>query len=56
MRYSPNGQVEHAAFVGSGFFVSRHHFLTAEHVANARLLGRTRNMRGPSPRLQEQPV
>lgn len=45
MRYAANGQVEYAAFVGSGFFVSRTHFVTAEHVINARLLGRARNMR-----------
>jgi hypothetical protein len=45
LRYATNGQVEHAAFVGSGFFVSRTHFVTAEHVINARLLGRTRNPR-----------
>jgi S1-C subfamily serine protease len=45
MRYTQNGQVEYAAFVGSGFFVSRNHFITAEHVVNARLLGRARNMR-----------
>jgi S1-C subfamily serine protease len=45
VRYTQNGQVEYAAFVGSGFFVSRNHFITAEHVVNARLLGRSRNMR-----------
>ena len=45
LRYTSTGQVEYAAFVGSGFFVSRHHFLTAAHVVNAPLLGRTRNLR-----------
>jgi S1-C subfamily serine protease len=45
LRYTSSGQVEFAAFVGSGFFVSRNHFVTAEHVLNATLLGRTRNMR-----------
>jgi S1-C subfamily serine protease len=45
LRYTSSGQVEYAAFVGSGFFVSRNHFITAEHVVNATLLGRTRNMR-----------
>lgn len=44
LRYAPKGQVEYAAFVGTGFFVSRHHFITAEHVVNAKLLGRTRNL------------
>jgi hypothetical protein len=44
LRYAPKGQVEYAAFVGTGFFVSRHHFITAEHVVNATLLGRKRNL------------
>jgi S1-C subfamily serine protease len=44
LRYAAKGQVEYAAFVGSGFFVSRHHFITAEHVVNASLLGRKRNL------------
>ena len=28
LRYATAGQVEYAAFVGSGFFVSRNHFIT----------------------------
>ena len=48
-RYTSSRQLEHAAFVGSGFFVSRRHFITAEHVLNARLLGRSRS---PSDRIR----
>jgi hypothetical protein len=42
LRMAPKGQIDQAAFVGTGFFVSRNHFVTAAHVVNARLLGRTR--------------
>ena len=43
LRMAPKGQIDQAAFVGSGFFVSRTHFVTASHVINAKLLGRSRN-------------
>lgn len=43
LRMAPKGQIDHAAFVGTGFFVSRTHFVTASHVINAKLLGRSRN-------------
>jgi hypothetical protein len=43
LRMAPKGQIDQAAFVGTGFFVSRNHFVTASHVVNAKLLGRTRN-------------
>jgi hypothetical protein len=44
LRMAPKGQVDQAAFVGTGFFVSRTHFITASHVVNAKLLGRSRNL------------
>jgi hypothetical protein len=40
---APKGQIDQAAFLGTGFFVSRNHFITASHVVNARLLGRSRS-------------
>lgn len=43
LRMAPRGQIDQAAFVGSGFFISRTHFVTASHVINAKLLGRARN-------------
>jgi Trypsin-like peptidase domain len=43
LRMAPKGQIDQAAFVGTGFFVSRTHFVTASHVVNAKLLGRSRN-------------
>ncbi len=43
LRMAPKGQIDQAAFVGTGFFVSRTHFITASHVVNAKLLGRSRN-------------
>jgi len=43
LRMAPKGQVDQAAFLGTGFFISRTHFVTASHVVNAKLLGRTRN-------------
>ncbi len=43
LRTAPKGQIDQAAFVGTGFFVSRTHFVTASHVVNAKLLGRSRN-------------
>ena len=43
LRMAPKGQIDQAAFVGTGFFVSRTHFVTASHVINAKLLGRSRN-------------
>jgi hypothetical protein len=43
LRMGPKGQIDQAAFVGTGFFVSRTHFVTASHVVNAKLLGRSRN-------------
>jgi hypothetical protein len=43
LRMAPRGQIDQAAFVGTGFFVSRTHFVTASHVVNAKLLGRSRN-------------
>ena len=42
LRMAPKGQIDQAAFVGTGFFVSRTHFVTASHVVNAKLLGRSR--------------
>jgi len=42
LRMAPKGQVDQAAFLGTGFFISRTHFVTASHVVNAKLLGRTR--------------
>ena len=44
LRMAPKGQIDQAAFVGTGFFVSRTHFVTASHVVNAKLLGRSRNL------------
>ena len=41
---APKGQVDQAAFLGTGFFISRTHFVTASHVVNAKLLGRTRTL------------
>ena len=43
LRMAPKGQIDQAAFVGTGFFVSRTHFVTASHVINAKLLGRPRH-------------
>ncbi len=43
LRMAPRGQVDQAAFLGTGFFISRTHFVTASHVVNAKLLGRSRN-------------
>ena len=43
LRMAPKGQIDQAAFVGTGFFISRTHFVTASHVVNAKLLGRARN-------------
>jgi trypsin-like peptidase len=43
LRLAPKGQIDQAAFVGTGFFISRTHFVTASHVVNAKLLGRSRN-------------
>lgn len=43
LRMAPKAQIDQAAFVGTGFFVSRAHFITASHVVNAKLLGRSRN-------------
>ena len=42
LRMAPKGQVDQAPFLGTGFFISRTHFVTASHVVNAKLLGRTR--------------
>ena len=42
LRMAPKGQIDQAAFVGTGFFISRYHLVTASHVVNAKLLGRTR--------------
>ncbi len=42
LRMAPKGQIDQAAFLGTGFFISRTHFVTASHVVNAKLLGRTR--------------
>jgi len=44
LRMAPKGQVDQAAFLGTGFFISRTHFVTASHVVNAKLLGRTRTL------------
>lgn len=44
LRMASKGQIDQAAFVGTGFFVSRTHFVTASHVVNAKLLGRSRNL------------
>jgi hypothetical protein len=44
LRMAPKGQVDQAAFLGTGFFISRNLFVTASHVVNAKLLGRTRNL------------
>jgi hypothetical protein len=43
LRMAPKGQVDTAAFLGTGFFISRTHFVTASHVVNAKVLGRSRN-------------
>src|SRR5688572_28173197 len=43
LRMAPKAQIDQAAFVGTGFFISRTHFVTASHVVNAKLLGRARN-------------
>lgn len=43
LRMAPKGQIDQAAFVGTGFFVSKTHFVTASHVINAKLLGRPRH-------------
>lgn len=43
LRMAPKGQIDQAAFVGTGFFISRTHFVTASHVVNAKLLGRARS-------------
>ncbi len=44
LRMAPKGQIDQAAFLGTGFFISRTHFVTASHVVNAKLLGRSRNL------------
>jgi len=44
LRMAPKGQIDQAAFLGTGFFISRTHFVTASHVVNAKLLGRTRTL------------
>jgi hypothetical protein len=35
LQYTGDGQVEYAALLGSGFFISPNHFVTADHVLNA---------------------
>lgn len=44
IQFSSAGRLERLSLLGSGFFVSRNHFVTAEHVISEQKLGR---IRGP---------
>ena len=46
IRYAASGEVQDVSLTGSGFFVSRNHFITAAHVIDTgKLLGRARSPR-----------